>query len=65
MKPQRTLSLALRARRSLLAGALLLQLIPFGCGGQEILRLATPVFLDDTNNILDAVVRALAPLLLP
>jgi hypothetical protein len=43
---------------------LLFQLIPFACG-QDILRLVSPVLLDDRYNALDTVVRFLAPLLLP
>lgn len=42
----------------------LCQLIPFSCG-RGILNLVTPVFLDDTVNILDWVVKAVAPLVLP
>lgn len=46
------------------SGGIMLQIIPFGCG-QSILRLVTPVLLDDTSNILDFVIRAVAPLVLP
>lgn len=42
----------------------LMQLIPFSCG-QSILRLVTPVFLDDSISILDRVVTLVAPLVLP
>lgn len=45
-------------------GAVVAQVIPFGCG-QPILRLVTPILLDDTSNILDALIRAVAPLVLP
>jgi len=55
-----------RLCKLLLAGGVLWQLIPFGCGGQTILRsIAAPVLLDDTYNILDALIRAVAPLVLP
>lgn len=47
-----------------LAGSVLTQLIPFGCG-QPILRLVTPILLDDTFNMLDSVVHLVAPLVLP
>lgn len=47
-----------------LSGGVLMQLIPFGCG-QPILRFVTPYLLDDTNNIVDAIIRAVAPLVLP
>ncbi len=46
------------------AGGALTQIIPFGCG-QEILRTVTPYLLDDRNNALDAIIRAVAPLVLP
>ena len=49
---------------SLLASVTLLQLIPFSCG-QDILRVVTPFLLNDTTNILDFVVTAVAPLVLP
>jgi hypothetical protein len=39
-------------------------LIPFSCG-QEILRLVTPVYLDSSVSILDRIVTAVAPLVLP
>ena len=39
-------------------------LIPFSCG-QNILHLVSPILLDDTHNVLDAVVAAVAPLVLP
>lgn len=55
---------ARRAMKMLACGAVLMQIIPFGCG-QDILRLVTPVLLDDTYNVLDAVIRAVAPLVLP
>ncbi len=45
-------------------GGIMLQIIPFGCG-QPILRLVTPVLLDDTSNVLDFIIRAVAPLVLP
>lgn len=48
----------------LMGGGFLMQIIPFGCG-QPILRLVTPILLDDTGNILDAVVKLVAPLVLP
>lgn len=48
----------------LLGGGVIVQLIPFGCG-QPILRFVTPYLLDDTNNIVDAIIRAVAPLVLP
>ena len=44
--------------------AVLSQIIPFACG-QDILRLVTPILLDDTYNVLDFVVRAVSPLVLP
>lgn len=48
-----------------LAGvAWLFALIPFSCG-QGILRAVTPVLLDGTSNVLDAVIKAVAPLVLP
>lgn len=47
-----------------LAGGILTAIIPFGCG-QPILRLVTPVLLDDTTNVLDKLIRAVAPLVLP
>lgn len=55
-----------RARRALLvlSTGTMMQVIPFGCG-QPILRAVTPILLDDTNNILDMVLRVIAPLLLP
>ncbi len=53
-----------RAARIVILSACLWQIIPFGCG-QEILRLVTPILLDDTYNVLDGVVRAVAPLVLP
>ncbi|MBW7904258.1 MAG: hypothetical protein LC135_13015 [Phycisphaerae bacterium] len=54
-----------RARFAALAGtAWLSALIPFSCG-QGILRAVTPVLLDDTRNALDAIIRAVAPLVLP
>ncbi len=43
---------------------ILVQVIPFACG-QNILRTVTPVLLDDTYNLLDWVIRAVAPLVLP
>lgn len=46
------------------AGGLLFQLIPFSCG-RGILNLVTPVFYDDAFSILDAIVAAVAPLVLP
>lgn len=46
------------------AGGVVMQVIPFGCG-QPILRLVTPILLDDTFNMLDGVVRLVAPLVLP
>ncbi|MBK8914567.1 MAG: hypothetical protein IPM64_08190 [Phycisphaerales bacterium] len=49
----------------LMCGGVLMQLIPFGCLGQGILRTVTPMLLDDTVNILDRVIRAVAPLVLP
>lgn len=48
----------------LATGGILMQVIPFGCG-QSILRLVTPILLDDTFNVLDGVVRLVAPLVLP
>ena len=38
--------------------------IPFSCG-QSILRLVTPVYLNDAVNALDAIVSFVAPLVLP
>ncbi len=54
------------ARRGVALGliACVFQLIPFSCG-QEILRLVTPILLDDTVNFLDALVETVAPLVLP
>lgn len=46
-------------------GGILTQLIPFGCIGQDILRLVTPVYFDDTISILDRIVTLVAPLVLP
>lgn len=46
------------------AGGTLAQIIPFGCG-QEILRTVTPYLLDDRINALDALIGAVAPLVLP
>ncbi len=46
------------------AGGILMQVIPFACG-QNILRTVTPVLLDDTYNVLDWVIRLVAPLVLP
>lgn len=46
------------------AGGLLFQLIPFSCG-RSILNLVTPVFFDDSFSILDRIVAAVAPLVLP
>ncbi|MGE3180714.1 MAG: hypothetical protein AB7N71_03725 [Phycisphaerae bacterium] len=55
-----------RVRFALLAATgVVFQLIPFGCGGRNILNLVTPVFFDDTFGILDAIVAAVAPLVLP
>ena len=48
----------------LAAAGILLQLIPFSCG-RSILNLVTPVFFDDTFSILDRIVAAVAPLVLP
>ena len=45
--------------------AVLMQLIPFDCLGQNILRLVTPVYLDDTHNLLERIVTFVAPLVLP
>ncbi|MCC6357291.1 MAG: hypothetical protein IT450_00995 [Phycisphaerales bacterium] len=53
-----------RAWLMLAIGGVLMQVIPFGCG-QSILRLVTPILLDDTFNVLDGVVRLVAPLVLP
>ncbi|GMU82687.1 MAG: hypothetical protein AMXMBFR47_25580 [Planctomycetota bacterium] len=53
-----------RAWLMLATGGVLMQVIPFGCG-QPILRLVTPILLDDTFNVLDGVVRLVAPLVLP
>ncbi len=53
-----------RAWLMLATGGVLMQVIPFGCG-QSILRLVTPILLDDTFNVLDGVVRLVAPLVLP
>ncbi|MFO0840058.1 MAG: hypothetical protein U1D55_16245 [Phycisphaerae bacterium] len=49
---------------ALLAAGIVFQLIPFSCG-QTILRLVTPVLLDDTVNGLDRLIEAVAPLVLP
>lgn len=46
------------------SGGMLWAIIPFGCG-QESLRLVTPILLDDTSNLLDDVIKAVAPLVLP
>ncbi len=48
----------------LIGGMTLFQIIPFSCG-QPILRLVTPILLDDTSNGLDWLIRAVAPLVLP
>lgn len=48
----------------LAAAGVMLQLIPFSCG-QGILRAVTPILLDDTSNMLDALIKAVAPLVLP
>lgn len=48
----------------LISGGLLMQVIPFGCG-QGILHLVTPWLLNGTSNILDTVVKTVAPLVLP
>jgi hypothetical protein len=54
-----------RRRLALIAcGGFMLQIIPFSCG-QPILKLVTPVLLDDTYNPLDFLIRAVAPLVLP
>lgn len=45
-------------------GGIALQLIPFSCG-RTILNLVTPVFFDETFGILDRIVAAVAPLVLP
>lgn len=50
--------------RVLMSSLFLMQIIPFGCG-RNILNVVTPWLLDDTRNILDTVVRAVAPLVLP
>ncbi|MBL8881043.1 MAG: hypothetical protein JNG88_18155 [Phycisphaerales bacterium] len=57
-------SMKKKAAALCLVGAVVMQLIPFGCG-QPILRLVTPILLDDTFNILDSVVHLVAPLVLP
>lgn len=51
-------------RAALLASGTLCAIIPFSCG-QEILRLVTPVYLDSSVSILDRIVTAVAPLVLP
>lgn len=53
-----------KAAMLLATGGVLMQVIPFGCG-QPILRLVTPILLDDTFNFLDSVVHLVAPLVLP
>lgn len=61
-----TIATRRRLAKYLLAGSTLWALIPFGCGGQTILRtIAAPILLDDTYNFLDALIRAVAPLVLP
>ncbi len=60
-KPSRRVRYLLKL---LAPAAILTQIIPFACG-QPILRLVTPILLDDTRNFLDGVVRAVAPLVLP
>ncbi|MCG3129226.1 MAG: hypothetical protein CHACPFDD_04144 [Phycisphaerae bacterium] len=59
---------ALRRRHRVIAalslGGVLMQLIPFSCG-QPILRAVTPFLMDDAFNILDRVIFAVAPLVLP
>lgn len=54
----------MRYSKLLVLSGIVCQIIPFGCG-QGILRLVTPVFLDDTVGLLDGIVRAVAPLVLP
>ncbi len=51
------------ARRLMIGTGIVFQFLPFGCS-QNILRLVTPVLLDDTVNILDNVITAVAPLVL-
>ena len=51
-------------RAALVLSGMLCAIIPFSCG-QEILRLVTPVYLDSSVSILDKIVSAVAPLVLP
>lgn len=54
------------ARRLGLVGATaIFAIIPFDCLGQTILRTVTPALLDSSNNALDSIIRAVAPLVLP
>ena len=64
MQPKYFRGRQVRYSKLLVLGGVVCQLIPFGCG-QGILRLVTPVFLDDTVGLLDGIVTAVAPLVLP
>ena len=48
----------------LATGAVLMQVIPAGCS-QNILHIVTPWLLNGTSNVLDTIVKAVAPLVLP
>ena len=52
-------------RVALVSSAFLFALIPFSCGGQSILRTVTPFLLGDSHNIIDDIIWAVAPLVLP